>query len=92
MLPFAPYLLGLVTAPLVAKLAKPVLRSTVKATIEIGLQARKIAAEAVEDLQDLAAEATAEMAAGEMAAGASSPRSRVHMADSNSSVPDQKKS
>ena len=88
--PFIPYLLGLVTAPLVARLAKPVLRSTVKATIEIGLQARKIAAEAVEDLQDLAAEATAEMVAAEMTA-TTGPQSRVHVPDLNSSIAGQKK-
>lgn len=90
--PFVPYILGLVTAPLVAKLAKPVLRSTVKATIEIGLQARRIAAEAVEDLQDLAAETAAEMVTAEMAANTSGPQSRVRVADLNSSVAGQKKS
>jgi len=90
--PFIPYLLGLVTAPLVAEIAKPVLRSTVKATIGIGLQARKMAAEAVEDLQDLAAEATAEMVAAEMTASTGAPRSRVRVSDLNSSVAGQKKS
>ena len=89
--PFIPYLLGLVTAPLVAKLAKPVLRSTIKATIEIGLQAQKIAAEAVEELQDLAAEATAEMVAAEVTATTGGPRSRVRVPDLNSSVTGQKK-
>ena len=62
--PFVPYLIGLVTAPLVAKVAKPLLRGTVKTTIAVGLQMKKLAAEAAEDLQDLAAEASAEMAAG----------------------------
>lgn len=66
MLPFVPYLIGLVTAPLVMKVAKPLLRSTVKTTIEVGLQAKKLAAEAAEDFQDLAAEASAELAATEM--------------------------
>jgi hypothetical protein len=59
------YLIGLVSAPLVAKVAQPIARSVVKATIEFGLQARKLAADAAEDLQDLVAEATAEMAAAE---------------------------
>lgn len=60
-----PYLIGVVTAPLVVKIIKPLARSTVKATIEIGLQAKKLAAETAEDLQDLAAEASVEMAAAE---------------------------
>jgi len=60
-----PYLIGLVTAPLVVKVIKPLARSTAKATIEVGLQAKKLAAEAAEDLQDLAAEASAEMAAAD---------------------------
>jgi hypothetical protein len=65
--PFAiPYLIGIVSAPLVAKIAQPIARSAVKATIQFGLQARKLAAEAAEDLQDLAAEASAEMTVAEI--------------------------
>lgn len=62
-----PYLLGLVTAPLMAKVVKPLLRGTVKTTVGLALQVKKVAAEAVEDVQDLAAEASAEMVAAEMA-------------------------
>ncbi|MGH3929314.1 MAG: DUF5132 domain-containing protein [Pseudonocardiaceae bacterium] len=62
-----PYLIGLVTAPLVAKVVKPLLRGTVKTTVGLALQAKKLAAEAVEDVQDLAAEASAEMVSAEMA-------------------------
>lgn len=65
-----PYVIGLVTAPLVAKVAKPLLRDAAKATIGFSLQVRKIAAEAVEDLQDLAAEANAEVAAAAAEANA----------------------
>ena len=60
------YLIGLVSAPLVAKVAQPIVRSVVKTTIELSLQARKLAVEAAEDLQDLVAETSAEMAAAEM--------------------------
>jgi hypothetical protein len=60
------YLIGLVSAPLVAKVVQPIARSAVKTTIELGLQARKLAIDAAEDLQDLVAETTAEMAAAEM--------------------------
>lgn len=75
-----PYLIGLATAPLVVKIIKPLARSTVKATIEIGLQAKKLAAETAEDLQDLAAEASVEMAAAETngrGSGVSAKRSGV---------------
>lgn len=69
MLPTAltPYLLGLVTAPLIAKVVKPILRGTVKTTVGLALQAKKLASEAVEDVQDLAAEASAEMVSAEAA-------------------------
>jgi hypothetical protein len=62
-----PYLVGVVTAPLVAKAA----RGTVKAAIGVGLQAKKLAAEAAEDFQDLAMEANAEMAAARAGTGSS---------------------
>ncbi len=55
-----PYLIGVVTAPLVAAVAKPILRGTVRATMGISLQAKKVAAEAREDFQALAAEARTE--------------------------------
>jgi Protein of unknown function (DUF5132) len=84
--PFVPYLIGLVTAPLVVKVVKPLLRGTVKTTIEVGLQVKKLAAEAAEDLQDLAAEASAEMAAAEMTAGKTGTRSGVAVVEPGVSV------
>lgn len=87
MLPFfAPYLIGLVTAPLAAKVIKPLLRGTVKTTIEVGLQAKKLATDAAEDLQNLAAEATAEMAAAEIGT-----RSGVSVTEPKVSVTGSKK-
>lgn len=59
----APYLIGLVTAPLAKMVIKPIVRGTVKTTIGIALQMKKLAAEAAEDLQDLAAEAASGVAA-----------------------------
>lgn len=56
------YLIGLVTAPLVGTVAKPLLRSTLKATVALVLQAKKLAAEAGEEFQDLLAEANADVA------------------------------
>lgn len=65
-----PYLIGLVTAPLIAKVVKPLLRGTVKTTVGIALQVKKLAAETVEDVQDLAAEASAEMISAQRSADA----------------------
>ncbi|MGH3911860.1 MAG: DUF5132 domain-containing protein [Pseudonocardiaceae bacterium] len=62
-----PFLIGVVTAPLVGKIVKPLVRGTVKATVGAGLQIKKLAAEAAEDVQDLAAEASAQFAAAEVA-------------------------
>jgi LytS/YehU family sensor histidine kinase len=61
-----PYLIGLVSAPVVTRIVQPIARSAVKTTIEFGMQARKLAAQAAEDLQDLVAETSAEMAAAEI--------------------------
>lgn len=52
-----PYLVGVVTAPLVVAVVKPVVRGTVRATMDISMQAKKVAAEAREDYQAIAAEA-----------------------------------
>ncbi len=60
------YLIGLVTAPLIAKVIQPIVRGAVKTTIELGLQVRKITAKAAEDLQDIVAEKNAEMATAEI--------------------------
>jgi hypothetical protein len=61
-----PYVIGLVSAPLVARIIQPIARSAVKTTIELAMQARRLAAEAAEDLQDIVAETSAEMAVAEM--------------------------
>ncbi len=68
----SPYLIGLVTAPLAGAIIKPLLRGTVKLTVGVGLQVKKLAAEAREEFQDLTAEANAEISAAETA-----PRSNV---------------
>ncbi len=53
---------SLVTAPLIAGIIKPLVRGTVKTIVTLGLQTQKLAAEAREELQDIAAEASADMA------------------------------
>jgi hypothetical protein len=55
--PILMYAIGVVTAPLF----KPLLRRAAKATVGLGLQAKKLAAEAREDLEDLTAEMNAEV-------------------------------
>jgi Protein of unknown function (DUF5132) len=55
----APYLVGVVTAPLVVRIITPIVRGTVKATVGIALEAKKAAAEAGAELQGIAAEAGA---------------------------------
>ncbi|MGH3545339.1 MAG: DUF5132 domain-containing protein [Mycobacteriales bacterium] len=62
-----PYLVGAVTAPLVGAVIKPIVRGTVKTTISIALEMKRLAAEAAEDVQDLAAEASADFVAAETA-------------------------
>lgn len=52
----APYVIGIVTAPLVVKAIKPLCRGVVKVTVGVALEAKKAAAEAREEFQDIAAE------------------------------------
>jgi len=56
----APYLIGVVTAPLVARVLKPALRGVVKTSVGVALEVRRAAAEASEEIQDIAAEVNVE--------------------------------
>jgi Protein of unknown function (DUF5132) len=47
-----PYLIGVVTAPLAAKVVKPMLRGIVKTTAGVTLEAKRVAAEASEEAKD----------------------------------------
>ena len=60
---FAPYLICVVTAPLVVKIFKPVLRGTVKASVGLALEVKKAAAEAGQEFHTLATEVSADKAA-----------------------------
>jgi hypothetical protein len=53
------FLFGIVAAPLVPKVMKPVLRQAVKAGAGFAFQAKRIAAEVSEDVQDIVAETSA---------------------------------
>lgn len=60
-----PYLVGVVTAPLIVKIVKPVLRGVVRTTVGAALEVKKLAAEAAGDVQNLVAEASADFAVTE---------------------------
>jgi hypothetical protein len=66
----APYVIGVVTAPLVANVVKPLFRGVVKATVGVTLEAKKAAAEAREEFQSIAAEAILEKAVANKPANA----------------------
>lgn len=59
----APYLIGVVTAPLVVKVGKALVRGTIKASVGLVSEVKKAAAEASVELHDLAAEVSADKAA-----------------------------
>jgi uncharacterized protein DUF5132 len=67
-----PYLLGVVTAPLVVRVFKPIVRGTVRASVGLAMEAKKAAAEAGQEYRAIAAEESGELAAqSHMAAKAS---------------------
>lgn len=69
----APYLIGVVTAPLVARVFKPLFRGVIKTTMGVALEAKRAAAEVREEFQDIAAEASVEKAAADEATRTSRP-------------------
>ncbi|MER7753834.1 DUF5132 domain-containing protein [Kitasatospora sp. NPDC097643] len=62
-----PFLVGLIVAPLAKRIAKPLLRGIVKTSIGLVVEVKKVAHEASEGIQDLAAEVTAEMSGSDVA-------------------------
>ncbi|MGH3888094.1 MAG: DUF5132 domain-containing protein [Pseudonocardiaceae bacterium] len=73
----APYVIGVVTAPLVARVFRPLFRGVVKTTVGVALEAKRAAAEVREEFQDIAAEATVERAAADEAAKTATTRPGV---------------
>ncbi|GAA3131081.1 DUF5132 domain-containing protein [Streptomyces echinatus] len=65
----SPFLVGVVTAPLVKRVAKPLARGVIKSSVALTLEVRRAVIEAGEEIQGLTAEAAA-------AKLASSPRTR----------------
>jgi len=71
MLPVIPiFLIGAASAPLMKK----VLRGTVKSSVKLVLDAKRVAHGINEDLSDIAAEATAEVFAADLQEGPEVPR------------------
>jgi hypothetical protein len=65
-----PFLIGLIAASLVKRLGKPLIRGIVKTSVGLGIEVKSAVHEAGEGIQDLAAEATAEVLAVQMTHGA----------------------
>ncbi|MEU7382811.1 MULTISPECIES: DUF5132 domain-containing protein [unclassified Streptomyces] len=70
-----PFLIGLIAAPLLDRVGKPLLRGIIKTSVALTLEVKRAAIEAGEEIQEL----TAEAAAGRLAAHA--PRTRGATAD-----------
>lgn len=55
-----PFLIGLITAPLIKRVVKPLVRGIIKTSVGLTLEVRRAAIEAGEEIQDLTAEVAAE--------------------------------
>lgn len=58
----APYLIGVVTAPLAARVLRPVARGVVRVTVSVVSEVKRVAAEAAGEVQGIAAEVDADRA------------------------------
>ncbi|GAA3131060.1 DUF5132 domain-containing protein [Streptomyces echinatus] len=65
-----PFLIGLIAASLVKRVGKPLVRGLVKTSVSLGVEVKRAVQEAGEGIQDLAAEATAEVLTARTAQGA----------------------
>ncbi|WP_406499549.1 DUF5132 domain-containing protein [Streptomyces sp. NBC_00846] len=74
-----PFLIGLITAPLIKRVVKPLARGIIKTSVGLTLEVRRAAIEAGEEIQDLTAEVAAEKLA-------SSARTRRVKADGEVAV------
>ncbi|MBL1109043.1 DUF5132 domain-containing protein [Streptomyces sp. 5-8] len=59
-----PFLVGLVAAPLVKRVVKPLVRGIIKTSVGLTLEVRRAAVEASEEIQGLTAEVAAEKMTG----------------------------
>jgi hypothetical protein len=83
MLPVIPvFLVGAASAPLMKKL----FRGTVKSSVKLMLDAKRVVHEINEDLSDIAAEATAEVFASDLQDGSDVPRQATKKTRSTSAT------
>ncbi|MER6346582.1 DUF5132 domain-containing protein [Streptomyces sp. NPDC001595] len=84
MLPVIPvFLVGAASAPLIKK----ILRGTVKSSVKLVLDAKRVAHEINEDLSDIAAEATAEVLAADLQDGSEVPRQGAKRSRAGAATP-----
>ncbi|MER5846134.1 DUF5132 domain-containing protein [Streptomyces sp. NPDC002012] len=55
-----PFLIGLIAAPLIKRVVKPLVRGIIKTSVGLTFEVRRAAIEAGEEIQDLTAEVAAE--------------------------------
>ncbi|WP_141365955.1 DUF5132 domain-containing protein [Streptomyces sp. 6-11-2] len=55
-----PFLVGLITAPLIKRVAKPLVRGIIKTSVGLTFEVRRAVIEAGEEIQDLTAQVAAE--------------------------------
>ena len=67
-----PFFVGLIAAPLVKRVAKPLVRGIIKTSVGLTLEVRRAAIEAGDEIQDL----TREVAAGKLASSARMRRAK----------------
>ncbi|MFD7628270.1 DUF5132 domain-containing protein [Streptomyces sp. NPDC059851] len=86
-----PFLIGLIAAPLAKRIGKPLVRGLVKTSVGLVLEVKRAAHEATENLQDLAAEVTAEAVASQVTSApdwqaAPAPQKDGHVAETGRSA------
>ncbi|MGW3916127.1 DUF5132 domain-containing protein [Streptomyces sp. NPDC005070] len=69
-----PFLIGLIAAPLLKTVVKPLVRGIIKTSVGLTLEVRRAAIEAGEEIQDL----TAQVAAEKMASSARMRRAKAN--------------
>ncbi|QZZ32454.1 DUF5132 domain-containing protein [Streptomyces sp. ST1015] len=62
----APFLLGIVAAPIAKRVVKPLVQGTIKTSVGLAMDLRKAVHEVGEGFQDMAAEVTAEVMSKEL--------------------------
>lgn len=78
----APFVVGLISAPVINRVVKPLARAGVKATIGLAFEMRKLVEETTEELQDIAAEVSAQSQAGD-------PDAQVRTAGATGASPEE---